>query len=263
MKTKSAMSVSAIFILLLAVPGLAQPKRIMSGDENERPHKMAKIEEPTDVTMSSDDEPPSDWAWEIEEKITEMRETNPHFSDATAILFVGAQEHERTAVGLVKSAIAEGADVNAIDSAGMTALMYFAEIGATDIITILLENHANMNIVDPQGNSLLIVAMNAEFAQVSTAQFLINCGMKIGDKEIQVAFDVAEKYRTGRGLDAEDMLNEWTEFANSLLEERMTQFTTQMATFSQVNLPQNVEVELPSDILFNIGSLLWRVTSHL
>lgn len=262
MKTKAATSVSAIFTLLLAVPGFAQPKRITGGDdENERPHKMAKIEEPSDVTMSSEEEPPSDWGWETEEQITEMRRINPHFSDATAILFVGAQQdHELTTMGLVKSAIADGADVNAIDSGGMTALMYYAEMGATEIITILLANHADVNIVDAQGNSLLIVAMNALFAQVSTAQFLINCGIEIGDKEIQTAFDVAEKYRDSHGMDAEDMFKEWTEFANDLLRERVA---TQMAIFSQVNLPQNVVVELPNELVSYIGSMLWAVNSHL
>ena len=59
---------------------------------------------------------------------------------------------------LFKCLLQSGANVNAIDSKGNSALTYAAGIGNFEIIKYLIENGANVNASSPDGKTILIFA---------------------------------------------------------------------------------------------------------
>ena len=59
---------------------------------------------------------------------------------------------------LFKCLLQSGANVNAIDSKGNSALTYAAGIGNFEIIKYLIENGANVNAASPDGKTILIFA---------------------------------------------------------------------------------------------------------
>ena len=60
---------------------------------------------------------------------------------------------------LFKCLLQSGANVNAIDSKGNSALTYAAGIGNFEIIKYLIENGANVNAASPDGKTILIFAV--------------------------------------------------------------------------------------------------------
>lgn len=61
---------------------------------------------------------------------------------------------------LVKEYLKEGADVDAMDKSGgtVTALMYAASRGYADVVRVLLDAGANVNLKSNSGNTALIYA---------------------------------------------------------------------------------------------------------
>ena len=59
---------------------------------------------------------------------------------------------------LFKCLLQSGANVNAIDSKGNSALTYAAGIGNFEIIKYLIENGANVDGTSPDGKTILIFA---------------------------------------------------------------------------------------------------------
>ncbi len=83
---------------------------------------------------------------------TNMRNT----SDMTPLMMVSDVE-------TAKYLIDNGADVNARDQGGKTALMYASGRGKTDLVKFLIQSGADVNITDDQGRSALnISALDAE-----------------------------------------------------------------------------------------------------
>ena len=75
----------------------------------------------------------------------------------------------------ITSLLATGADVNARDANGRTALMIAASAGKTDVVELLLVKGANPNMADyKEGRTALIVA--AEAGHAEAARSLLNKG---------------------------------------------------------------------------------------
>jgi len=75
-------------------------------------------------------------------------------------------EAARTNVGVVKLLLDKGADVNAQDSAGETALWYAASKGHTDIVRLLLDRGAGVNVKNYLHRTALVLAVNADIAKL-------------------------------------------------------------------------------------------------
>lgn len=67
----------------------------------------------------------------------------------------------------VKSLVAQGADINATDSTGWTALMFAARDGHFEVVKLLLAKGANVNATTHKGNiNALYLAQTKEIAQI-------------------------------------------------------------------------------------------------
>ena len=73
--------------------------------------------------------------------------------------------------------IENGADVNAADLTGFTALMSSSYLGLLDVISLLIKKGANVNAHDNNGNTALIMAVNT--ARISIAKLLIDNGADV------------------------------------------------------------------------------------
>ena len=60
----------------------------------------------------------------------------------------------------IERLLGQGVDVNATDNFGMTALMYAADLGRTDIAGLLIDNGADVNAVDNYGRTALMHAID-------------------------------------------------------------------------------------------------------
>ena len=73
---------------------------------------------------------------------------------------------------LFKCLLQSGANVNAIDSKGNSALTYAAGIGNFEIIKYLIENGANVNAANPDGKTILIFAAGKKGLFIHTYEFI-------------------------------------------------------------------------------------------
>lgn len=80
----------------------------------------------------------------------------------------------------VQAMLDNGADVNARDEDGATALILAACTGRDEVLEILLDNGADVNAQEKDGNTALMMA--AFFGDVSTLQLLLDTGADIDIK---------------------------------------------------------------------------------
>ncbi len=98
---------------------------------------------------------------------------------ASAALFSAAQNGD---LGGVEKAIKAGADVNAKDDIGFTALLYAASNGQANVVAALLKAGASINAVDePYDNTALMAAAATGHANVVT--LLIKAGADINARD--------------------------------------------------------------------------------
>ena len=90
----------------------------------------------------------------------------------TALMFAAEKGHTE----IVQILLKKGADVNAEDEYGGTALMIAAENGHTEIIKLLLEKGADVNAKDWYGKTALMYA--AYYGHTETVQLLLEKGAK-------------------------------------------------------------------------------------
>ena len=93
----------------------------------------------------------------------------------------------------VKLLIEKGADIDAKDNDGVTALMYVSRAGDLEIAKYLLENGADINAKDSKwGYTALIYA--AEYVNLEIVQFLIESGadVNIKNNDGKTALDLVE-----------------------------------------------------------------------
>ena len=72
------------------------------------------------------------------------------------IEMIDAAKHNNTAV--LKCLIKNGADINSVDSDGISALMFAVATGNVPNVNFLIENGADVNTVNPEGQTVLIFA---------------------------------------------------------------------------------------------------------
>jgi len=81
----------------------------------------------------------------------------------------------------VKTLLAEGADINAKDASGRTALMHAAEYGKIEKVKILLAKGADVNAKDASGRTALICA--ASSGSIENIKILLTKGADINAKD--------------------------------------------------------------------------------
>ena len=69
---------------------------------------------------------------------------------------IDAAKHNNTAV--LKCLIRNGADINSVDSDGISALMYAVATGNVPNVNFLIENGADVNAANQEGQTVLIFA---------------------------------------------------------------------------------------------------------
>jgi ankyrin repeat protein len=84
--------------------------------------------------------------------------------------------------------IERGADINAKDGDGMTALMYAAEKGYREVVEVLIERGAEINAKDEKGKTTLMYAFCSGSEEV--AELLIERGTEVNAKDDQLASEV-------------------------------------------------------------------------
>jgi ankyrin repeat protein len=109
-------------------------------------------------------------------------------SGRTALLWVAPARDNSE---MVKLLVAKGAEVNAADNAGETALMIASSQSNPGIVTALLEAGAEVNAQNKVGGTALMAA--AFRANIEEIKILLgnNADRKIKDKKGRTAFDVA------------------------------------------------------------------------
>jgi ankyrin repeat protein len=74
----------------------------------------------------------------------------------------------RSRPGLLQALLAKGADPNATDNQGRTALMVAAQFGRPDAVRALLNRGANKELTDNKGGSALDLAVENDQQSVLT-----------------------------------------------------------------------------------------------
>ena len=89
----------------------------------------------------------------------------------------------------VKTLIKNGADVNAKNEGGWTALMMASENGHNEVVKILIENKADVNIQDSDGWTALMMA--SEYINNDVVKtLLIDYQAKVSDEDIKKLKDL-------------------------------------------------------------------------
>jgi ankyrin repeat protein len=78
----------------------------------------------------------------------------------------------------VQALLNRGANVNATDHEGKTALMWAAQNGRQDVVPVLLEKGADVNAKDKKGKTALDLARN--YQQEHTGALLLKAGANAG-----------------------------------------------------------------------------------
>ena len=107
-----------------------------------------------------------------------------------AEIYLAAKEGHLTRV---KSLIASGADINAVNAHGRSALMGAVYVRNRRIVRELLIEGANVNTVDAQGRSALIIAVTTGDHEI--VQMLLDAGadVSVEDKNKNTASSLAER----------------------------------------------------------------------
>ncbi len=95
-------------------------------------------------------------------------------------------------VPIVEELIRAGADVNARDNDGWTALMWASWSGLTKIAAALADHKADVNVLDRQGNSALTVA--AMRGNAAIVKLLLEKGAKATGHDLETVCKAAEQY---------------------------------------------------------------------
>lgn len=86
----------------------------------------------------------------------------------------------------VRSLLEQGADVDAVDEAGMTALHFAARRKDTDVVRVLLEAGAQVNRQDDRGYTALMHAATSSNSSVEMCALLWDAG---GDPTVRTVQD--------------------------------------------------------------------------
>jgi ankyrin repeat protein len=81
----------------------------------------------------------------------------------------------------LQSAVSSGADVNARNTVGETALMWAASTGKLDVVEFLVSHGANVNVADNKGQTALMGAANA--GNLDCEAYLMSNGAEINAKD--------------------------------------------------------------------------------
>ncbi|UCF81171.1 MAG: ankyrin repeat domain-containing protein [Acidobacteriota bacterium] len=127
-------------------------------------------------------------AAEVEELLEQGADVNAGEEDGTtALMFAASKGHTET----VKALVASGADVNAETDNGVTALMTAVSWGYTETVKVLLDAGADVNVKRGDGVTVLMVGAWMCDPGEAMKAFVINAGRIVGTK--WVAFRAKER----------------------------------------------------------------------
>ena len=112
--------------------------------------------------------------WSVSERLKRFSSPNPKYSEIIDILSKRTKANDQLLKAIqvggnleeVKALLDQGANVNAADKTGTTALMLAAKQGNSDIVNTLLAKGANINATDNYGRTALKVAAKSTYSEI-------------------------------------------------------------------------------------------------
>ena len=143
----------------------------------------------------------ADASLKVAQVLIEAKGTNVNFlnqAGESALMYAALKGHG----ALVKLLISKDADVN---KAGWTPLHYAATHGDVEIIRLLLDHHAFVNAVSPNGTTPLMMA--AQYGSPSAVKLLLDEGAEPLFKNEQ-GLNALDFARLGNRVDAQALISE-------------------------------------------------------
>lgn len=113
-------------------------------------------------------------------------------------------ESDAKRVPMIDTLVAAGADLNAVDKDGWSALMWASWSGLKDVTLKLIEKGADLKIVDKKGNSALLIAAQAGRADVVKTLLEKGADRLVQNVDKKTAKDLAEEFMKRFPKKAED-----------------------------------------------------------
>lgn len=102
----------------------------------------------------------------------------------------------RNNISRVKQLLQIGVDINKKeDKTGYTALIYAARNGNRDIVQLLIENKADLNIVDNEGNTALMCTIYYSCDEIAKLLIAKGTDLNILNAQNQAALTFARRYK--------------------------------------------------------------------
>ena len=116
----------------------------------------------------------------------------------TPLLALAAARDDEEGLNILKTLLAAGADINAKDTAGQSALFYAARRGNKEAVQYLLENKINYYAVDNQGDIARTIAFRAGHNEIVTQldNFVRGESEKIAEQYRALSQALEEQYKS-------------------------------------------------------------------
>ena len=142
-------------------------------------------------------------------------------------------------LGTVKLLVEHGADIDAQNDVGRSALFYAALFGQKEAVEYLLEKGANANITTAQGKTPLMMAVQEGFVHVVKVLLKHNAEVDLKDREGQTALSIAARH--GQGAAARVLAEYGAQRSGSSLAEEA--FFGNTATVEAMITEQGIPVD--------------------
>lgn len=173
----------------------------------------------------------------------------------------------------LKAALAAGADVNARDGRGKTALMYVADQGYTLLVEPLLAANADLDVRAPDGATALFIAVSHGHSEIISILMKAGADLTIKGPKAKTVTEVAQ-LRYGEPDDAREKGESeaviallkgqtWEQFENAAFNFTRSQETLEAYTAFLSTFPNGRYADEARDTeAFYRADLLWTVEAY-